>query len=445
MPATLFEKVWDAAHRAHAAERADAAVHRPSPDPRSHDPAGVRHAARRGLTVAVPERTIATVDHIVPTRDQRRPFVDVMAEDMLSALERNCRDRRRFRLFDLQSGSQGIVHVIGPELGLTQPGMTIACGDSHTSTHGAFGAVAFGIGTSQVRDVLASQCLAMDPLEGPADQRQRPAGARRLREGRHPRDHPPPRRERRRRLRLRVRRRRHRGDVDGRADDDLQHVDRRRRARRLRQSGRRDDRLPARAALRAGRRRVRPGRGLVEVDRVGSGAPVRRRGRDRRAGHPADGDVGHQSRAVGLRRRAAAAAGGRRRGRTRVDCRSARVHGIRRRPADQGHADRRRVRRLLHQRAAVGPARSRAGRPRASRRAAREGAGRARVAGRPGCGGTRRAGPRVHRRRLRMARRRLLDVPGDEPGPARGPARSAPRRPTATSRDGRAARPAARC
>src|SRR5688572_23918471 len=87
-----------------------------------------------------------------------------MAEDMLSALERNCREAG-IPLFDLSSGSQGIVHVIGPELGLTQPGMTIACGDSHTSTHGAFGAVAFGIGTSQVRDVLASQCLAIEPLK----------------------------------------------------------------------------------------------------------------------------------------------------------------------------------------------------------------------------------------------------------------------------------------
>ena len=118
----------------------------------------------RGWTVRFPDRTIATVDHIVPTKNQRRPFLDTMAEDMLGALERNCRDAG-VRLFDLASGSQGIVHVIGPELGLTQPGMTIACGDSHTSTHGAFGAVAFGIGTSQVRDVLASQCLAMDPLK----------------------------------------------------------------------------------------------------------------------------------------------------------------------------------------------------------------------------------------------------------------------------------------
>jgi 3-isopropylmalate/(R)-2-methylmalate dehydratase large subunit len=119
--------------------------------------------ARRS-PVRHPERTFATVDHIVPTSDQRRPFIDLMAEDMLSALERNCREFK-VPLFNLDSGSQGIVHVIGPELGLTQPGMTIACGDSHTATHGAFGAIAFGIGTSQVRDVLASQCLAMDPLK----------------------------------------------------------------------------------------------------------------------------------------------------------------------------------------------------------------------------------------------------------------------------------------
>jgi 3-isopropylmalate/(R)-2-methylmalate dehydratase large subunit len=120
-----------------------------------------------GGTVAFPERTFATVDHIVPTNTQRRPFLDVTAEEMTSALERNC---RQFGIELYAPGTdgadnQGIVHVIGPELGLTQPGMTIACGDSHTSTHGALGAIAFGIGTSQVRDVLASQCLALDPLK----------------------------------------------------------------------------------------------------------------------------------------------------------------------------------------------------------------------------------------------------------------------------------------
>jgi 3-isopropylmalate/(R)-2-methylmalate dehydratase large subunit len=118
----------------------------------------------RGDKVAFPNRTFATVDHIVPTLDQRRPFLDVLAEEMMSALERNCREFG-IPLYDLESANQGIVHVIGPELGLTQPGMTIACGDSHTSTHGAFGAIAFGIGTSQVRDVLASQCLAIEPMK----------------------------------------------------------------------------------------------------------------------------------------------------------------------------------------------------------------------------------------------------------------------------------------
>src|SRR4029450_3011701 len=119
---------------------------------------------RRGWKGARPDRTFATVDHIVPTKVRTRPFLDVMAEDMMASLERNVRDFG-LRFAGLDDDRQGIVHVIGPELGLTQPGMTIACGDSHTSTHGAFGAVAFGIGTSQVRDVLASQSLALEPLK----------------------------------------------------------------------------------------------------------------------------------------------------------------------------------------------------------------------------------------------------------------------------------------
>lgn len=118
----------------------------------------------KGLSVRCPERTVATVDHIVPTTSQARPFADPLAEEMLSTLERNC-ERHAITLHGLGSGRQGIVHVIAPELGLTQPGMTVACGDSHTSTHGAFGAIAFGIGTSQVRDVLASQSLAMNKLK----------------------------------------------------------------------------------------------------------------------------------------------------------------------------------------------------------------------------------------------------------------------------------------
>ena len=112
------------------------------------------------LPVLFPDRTVATVDHIIPTHTQARPFDDEQAETMMREIERNCRDFG-LRLFDRATGHQGIVHVIGPEMGLTQPGLTIACGDSHTSTHGAFGNIAFGIGTSQVRDVLASECLAI--------------------------------------------------------------------------------------------------------------------------------------------------------------------------------------------------------------------------------------------------------------------------------------------
>jgi 3-isopropylmalate/(R)-2-methylmalate dehydratase large subunit len=164
MGSTLLQKVWDA----HTVRRLPSGqtqlyvglhlIHEVT-TPQAFD-----MLRTRGLGVRQPDRTVATVDHIVPTEDQRRPFGDLMAEDMLTALERNCRDAG-IELYGLGSGVQGIVHVIGPELGLTQPAMTIACGDSHTSTHGAFGAVAFGIGTSQVRDVLASQCLALDPLK----------------------------------------------------------------------------------------------------------------------------------------------------------------------------------------------------------------------------------------------------------------------------------------
>jgi len=115
----------------------------------------------RGLKVLYPERTLATVDHIVPTDVQARPFADGLAEEMMSAIERNCREFG-IQLLDLNDSRQGIVHVVGPEQGLTQPGITLVCGDSHTSTHGAFGNISLGIGTSQVAHVLATQTLAMN-------------------------------------------------------------------------------------------------------------------------------------------------------------------------------------------------------------------------------------------------------------------------------------------
>jgi 3-isopropylmalate/(R)-2-methylmalate dehydratase large subunit len=164
---TLFEKVWNA-HSVRVLPSGQTQlfvglhlIHEVT-SPQAFD-----MLRQHGWTVAFPKRTFATVDHIVPTSSQKRPFLDVTAEEMTVALERNCRE---FGIELFAPGgqgmeNQGIVHVIGPQLGLTQPGMTIACGDSHTSTHGALGAIAFGIGTSQVRDVLASQCLALDPLK----------------------------------------------------------------------------------------------------------------------------------------------------------------------------------------------------------------------------------------------------------------------------------------
>jgi 3-isopropylmalate/(R)-2-methylmalate dehydratase large subunit len=164
---TLFHKVWNA-HTARVLASGQTQlfvglhlIHEVT-SPQAFD-----MLRQHGWTVAFPERTFATVDHIVPTSSQKRPFLDVTAEEMTIALERNCKE---FGIELFAPGghgmeNQGIVHVIGPQLGLTQPGMTIACGDSHTSTHGALGAIAFGIGTSQVRDVLASQCLALDPLK----------------------------------------------------------------------------------------------------------------------------------------------------------------------------------------------------------------------------------------------------------------------------------------
>ena len=117
----------------------------------------------RDLDVAYPNRTFATTDHIAPTEaDKReRPLADDQAEEMLSALERNVSDSG-ITFFGFESGKQGITHVVAPELGLSQPGMTVACGDSHTATHGAFGSIGVGIGTSQIRDVLATGCIAAD-------------------------------------------------------------------------------------------------------------------------------------------------------------------------------------------------------------------------------------------------------------------------------------------
>jgi 3-isopropylmalate/(R)-2-methylmalate dehydratase large subunit len=155
---TLFDKVWDA-HMVHQDDGGPALlyvdlhlVHEVT-SPQAFE--GLRLAGRR---VRRPDLTLATVDHNVPTGDRRLPIADEVAAKQLSTLVRNAREAG-IELHDLDSPDQGIVHVIGPELGLTQPGSVIVCGDSHTSTHGAFGALAFGIGTSEVEHVLATQCV----------------------------------------------------------------------------------------------------------------------------------------------------------------------------------------------------------------------------------------------------------------------------------------------
>lgn len=161
---TLFDKVWDL-HTVRTLPSGQSQVfiglhliHEVT------SPQAFAMLRARNLTVAYPERTKATVDHIVPTEDQSRPYKDELAEEMMVAIETNT-SSNDITLFNVGGGNQGVVHIVAPEQGLTQPGMTVACGDSHTATHGAFGAIAFGIGTSQVRDVLCSQTLAMSGLK----------------------------------------------------------------------------------------------------------------------------------------------------------------------------------------------------------------------------------------------------------------------------------------
>ncbi len=158
MNRTLFDKIWDA-HIVHeepgrpALLYIDAHLVHEVTSPQAFE--GLRIAGRR---VRRPGLTFATMDHNVPTWDRALPITDLIAKAQIDALGANCREFG-VPLFDLDSPDQGIVHVIGPELGITRPGMTIVCGDSHTSTHGAFGALSFGIGTSEVEHVLATQCL----------------------------------------------------------------------------------------------------------------------------------------------------------------------------------------------------------------------------------------------------------------------------------------------
>ncbi len=157
-PKTLFEKIWDN-HVVHSVKEGPDVLYidqhfiHEVTSPQAFD--GLR---QRGIQVFRPSKTVATADHNIPTKDQDLPIRDELSRNQVRKLEENCREFG-IDYFGLNHPKNGIVHVIGPELGYTLPGMTIVCGDSHTSTHGAFGTIAFGIGTSEVEMVLASQCI----------------------------------------------------------------------------------------------------------------------------------------------------------------------------------------------------------------------------------------------------------------------------------------------
>ena len=158
MSKTLFDKIWEK----HIVKKIDDGpsvlyidkhfIHEVT------SPQAFNGLNKRGIKVFRPQQTVATADHNVPTIDQHLPIKEELSRKQVEALIKNCAEHG-VELYGLGHPFQGIVHVIGPELGITQPGMTIVCGDSHTSTHGAFGAIAFGIGTSEVEMVLATQCL----------------------------------------------------------------------------------------------------------------------------------------------------------------------------------------------------------------------------------------------------------------------------------------------
>ena len=306
MPSTtLFDKIWAAHEVAPGLLYVDLHLVHEVTSPQAFD--GLRLAGR---TVRRPDRTLATADHNVPTDGTpvAARIRDELSRVQVETLERNCAEFG-VPVYSLGSDRQGIVHVIGPELGVTQPGMTIVCGDSHTATHGAFGALAFGIGTSEVEHVLATQCLVQ---RKPKSMRIRYEGelgfgvtAKDLilgtigQIGVDGADRP----------RRRVRRPGDRGALDGGPHDRLQHDDRGRRPRRHDRARRDDVRLGRGSRGRAAGRRLRRGRRALARAAQRRRRVVRHRGRRRRRRALAAGHVGHHARhgRLASRRRARAA------------------------------------------------------------------------------------------------------------------------------------------
>ncbi len=247
---TMFEKIW----------QRHAIVQRGDDDVLLHVDTsfvaeGSFHAfgslAKEGRRVRKPRQTFGSPDHYVPTVDRDRGVIGIAdgeARGLVEYLAANAREHG-FDHFGIDDARQGILHVIGPELGISQPGSVITCGDSHTATHGAVGAFAFGIGASQLKQVLATQCIWAEAAEDDAHQRARPARPLCRRQGRDPRGHCQDRHRRRLGACDRVRRHGDRGDEHGAAHDCLQHVDRSRGARRHDRARRHDLRVPSPAGL----------------------------------------------------------------------------------------------------------------------------------------------------------------------------------------------------
>ena len=366
MPKTLAEKIWDR-HVVRSAEGEpellyiDLHLVHEVTSPQAFD--GLRVAGR---PVRRPDLTVATMDHNVPTT--AGPVTDEVSARQMQALQTNA-DEFGVTLYPWGSGGQGIVHVIGPEQGYTQPGMTIVCGDSHTSTHGAFGALAFGIGTSEVEHVLATQtlpqsrpkwmavtvdgelpanCSAKDIILAIINRIGTGGGAGHVIEYRGSGD---------------------RGALDGGPHDDLQHVDRGRRPRRRRRA-RRDD-----VRLRQGPRARAEGRRLGRRARALAHAADRRRRHVRHRGHARCLDaapvrqLGHEPRAVhDDRRRRSRPVVDRPGGASRGGRARARLHGARAGHRDPRHPPRHGVHRLVHELPYRGPACRRGRGPRPSRR-----------------------------------------------------------------------------
>ena len=307
-----------------------------------------RRPRRPGATLAVP-------DHNVPTTDRTLGIADPLSAKQIQTLEENCRDFG-ITLFGMNDIRQGVVHVIGPEQGFTLPGTTIVCGDSHTSTHGAFGALAFGIGTSEVEHVLATQCLVQ---KRPKTMEVRVDGSAvdsLFGKGRHSRDHRKDRHSRRNRLCHRVHGLGDPRPQHGRAHDALQHVDRGRRTRRDGRTGREHHRLYQRTSVGSEGRAVRAGRASMAAAQDRCERDIRYDRHDAGRGHRAASQLGHESR-DGDRNRSTSAgpAYDHRREPAPGYCAGIGIHGPHPEHAHDRYQDRYGVHRVLHQFTHRGP------------------------------------------------------------------------------------------